>query len=367
MFGIKRQPYYRTRYGCAYLADSLELMAELPPASVKLVVTSPPFALKRKKEYGNADTDGYVSWLTPFAEQIHRILRDDGSFVLDLGGTWNRGHPTRSLYQFQVAIALTRQLFHLAQEFYWFNPSKLPSPAEWVTVRRVRVKDAVNTVWWFSKTESPDADNRRVLTEYSESMKKLLKEGYKAKLRPSGWDITHKFSRDRGGAIPPNLLEIANTESNSQYQRLCRQHGVKVHPARFPYGLPEFFVKFLTRPGELVYDCFGGSNVAGRVCEDLGRPWIASDLEEEYLRGSMFRFSRDKDLLMTAALDQTDRKGNRLLFSGAVPSPVLEVKPSPERIAGARNGMQRAGGATARSCPARSGTRTPRTPRVTGT
>ncbi|RPJ85770.1 MAG: site-specific DNA-methyltransferase, partial [Acidobacteria bacterium] len=250
----------------------------------------PPFALNRKKEYGNVNAAGYVEWLMPFAGEIRRVLRDDGSFVLDLGGTWNKGVPTRSLYHYEVALALTRNLFHLAQEFYWYNPSKLPSPAEWVTVRRIRVKDAVNTVWWFSKTEHPDADNRRVLTAYSESMEKLLENGYKAKQRPSGWDISENFSRRHEGAIPPNLLRIANTESNGQYQRACREAGLKVHPARFPYGLPEFFVRFLTRPGETVLDCFAGSNVTGRVSEDLERRWIVCELSEEYLAGSRFRF-----------------------------------------------------------------------------
>lgn len=263
---------------------------QLADASVKLVVTSPPFALTRQKEYGNVDVERYLDWFMPFAHEIRRILTDDGSFVLDIGGTWNKGHPTRSLYHFEVAIALTRELFHLAQEFFWYNPSKLPSPAEWVTVRRIRVKDAVNLVWWFSKSENPDADNRRVLTEYSGAMLKLLSNGYRAKARPSGWDITDKFSTDHGGAIPPNLLQIANTESNSQYLRLCRSSGKKVHPARFPYGLPEFFVRFLTEPGDLVYDCFGGSNVTGRVCEDLQRRWVISELDESYLEASAFRF-----------------------------------------------------------------------------
>ncbi|MFB3855287.1 MAG: site-specific DNA-methyltransferase [Vicinamibacterales bacterium] len=287
---LRREPLYRTVFGAAYLGDALDVMRGIPDASVKLVFTSPPFALKRKKEYGNVEAAKYVEWLMPFAAEIRRLLRDDGSFVLDLGGTWNRGMPTRSLYHYEVALALTRELFHLAQEFYWYNPSKLPSPAEWVTVRRIRVKDAVNTVWWFSKTPNPDADNRRVLTAYSESMERLLENGYKAKQRPSGWDISENFSRRHEGAIPPNLLQIANTESNGHYQRACRAAGLKVHPARFPYGLPEFFVRFLTRPGDMVLDCFAGSNVTGKVCEDLERRWIACDLSAEYLAGSRFRF-----------------------------------------------------------------------------
>lgn len=290
MLRIKTTPYFTTPKGEAYLADCLEIMRQIPARSVHLVMTSPPFALKRKKEYGNVDHTEYVDWFQPFAEEIHRILREDGSFVVDIGGTWNQGFPTRSLYHYELLLRLTKELFFLAQEFYWYNPSKLPSPAEWVTVRRIRVKDAVNTVWWLSKTEHPKADNRQVLVPYSESMKQLLTNGYRAKRRPSGWDISENFSKNNNGAIPPNLLTIANTESNSKYLRLCRDAGIKPHPARFPAGLPEFFIKFLTDRGNTVLDPFAGSNVTGEVCERLGRRWIATDTVEDYLRGAQFRF-----------------------------------------------------------------------------
>ena len=160
--------------------------------------------------------------------------------------------------------------FHLAQEFYWWNPSKLPTPAEWVTVRRIRVKDAINCVWWLSRTPYPKVSNQRVLQPYSDSMKQLLKKGYKPKLRPSGHDISDKFQKDNGGAIPPNLLALANTESNSVYQRYCREHGIKEHPARFPSGLPGFFTRMLTDRGDTVFDPFAGSCVTGEVCERTG-------------------------------------------------------------------------------------------------
>lgn len=290
MLRLDEIPFYGTKLGAAYLADSLELMRKIPARSVSLVMTSPPFALKKKKNYGNVEDHEYVDWIEPFAREIHRILKDDGSFVVDIGGTWNRGVPTRSLYHYEVVLRLTKSLFHLAQEFHWYNPSKLPSPAEWVTIRRIRVKDAVNTVWWLSKSEWPKASNRKVLVPYSESMKNLLSNGYRAKRRPSGWDISTKFSTDNAGAIPPNILVLANTESNSHYLRSCRKAGLTVHPARFPAGLPEFFVKMLTDPGDVVLDPFAGSNVTGEVCERLDRRWIAIDLVREYLEGSKFRF-----------------------------------------------------------------------------
>ena len=211
--------------------------------------------------------------------------------MVDIGGSWNPGEPTRSLYHYELLVALCRRLhFHLAQEFFWYNPARLPTPAEWVTVRRVRVKDAVNTVWWLSKTPHPKANNRNVLREYSDSMRELLVRGYKPKLRPSGHDISDKFQRDNGGAIPPNLIELSNTESNSYYLTACRQANIKPHPARFPVALPEFFIKFLTDPHDLVVDPFGGSNSTGEAAEAQQRYWMTFELIPEYLEGSKFRF-----------------------------------------------------------------------------
>jgi len=287
----KTKPYYHTKLGAAFLGDSLAGMKKIPSESIDLVFTSPPFALTRKKEYGNEPIERYMEWFIPFCEEIKRILTPEGSFVLDIGGSWIPGAPVRSMYHFEVAIHLSK-MFHLAQDFYWYNPSKLPTPAEWVTVRRVRVKDAINTVWWFSKTEHPEADNRRVLVPYSESMKSLIKNGYRAKKRPSGHDISDKFGKDNGGAIPSNLLTIANTESNSAYLRYCREFGVKAHPARYPAKLVEFFVDYLLDPEyeSLILDPFGGSNVTGSVAEEKGHRWISFEQEDEYMRGSMLRF-----------------------------------------------------------------------------
>lgn len=296
---IGQSPYYQTERGKAYLGDSLELLREVEAGSVNLIMTSPPFALQRKKQYGNVDASEYVAWFKNFAQEFYRVLADDGSLVIDLGGSWVKGQPTRNLYQFELVIELCKHLFperpehhfFLAEEFFWYNPAKLPSPAEWVTVRRIRVKDAVNTVWWLSKTPNPKANNRNVLQPYSGSMQQLLKNGYRAKLRPSGHDISANFSKDNGGAIPSNLIQISNTDSNSRYQQLCREAGIAIHPARFPAGLPEFFIKFLTEERDLVIDPFAGSNVTGEVCERLHREWISMELVEEYLRGSRFRFN----------------------------------------------------------------------------
>jgi site-specific DNA-methyltransferase (cytosine-N4-specific) len=257
-------------------------------------MTSPPFALQRKKEYGNKDQHEYVDWLSDFAELVLQKLKPDGSFVLDLGGAYRKGVPARSLYNFRIPIHFCDNLgFYLAEDFYWFNPSKLPSPIEWVNKRKIRAKDSVNTVWWFSKSEFPKANVTNVLTEYSARMKKLLEDPdkfYDPMKRPSGHDIGKGFGKDNKGAIPSNLLQIPNSESNGAYMSGCKAISAKRHPARFPAKLPEFFIRFLTDPGDLVVDIFSGSNTTGYVAEKEQREWLSFDSEIEYVAASAFRF-----------------------------------------------------------------------------
>jgi DNA modification methylase len=289
-----KNPAYTTDWGKAYCGDSLELLSQFPDDSVNLVMTSPPFALLRKKEYGNKEQHEYIEWLSEFAKIVLRKLTQDGSFVLDLGGAYQKGVPSRSLYNFRIPIHFCDDLgFFLAEDFYWFNPSKLPSPIEWVNKRKIRAKDSVNTVWWFSKTEHPKADVTKVLTEYSDRMKKLLEDPdkfYDAKMRPSGHDIGKGFGKDNNGAIPSNLLQIPNSESNGTYMSACKAIGIKSHPARFPAKLPEFFVRFLTDPEDIVVDIFSGSNTTGYVAENEQRNWFSFDAEIEYVAASSFRF-----------------------------------------------------------------------------
>lgn len=303
-------PMYLTDLGRAYVGDSHDLLAATETASIDLVITSPPFALQRQKAYGNEDQSTYVDWLLGFCSDVHRILKPTGSFVLDLGGAYERGRPVRSLYNFRVLIRLCDELgFRLAEEFFWYNPARLPSPIEWVNKRKIRAKDAVNTVWWLSKTDEPKADVRRVLVPYSARMLKLLEDPeafYTPKKRPSGHDIGARFS-DNGGAIPSNLLEIPNTESNSPYLRLCKAAGIPGHPARFPERLPAFFINFLTEPGDLVLDFFAGSNTTGAAAEAGGRSWMAFEASAEYLAASVFRFAQD--LPESAAVGLFERVG----------------------------------------------------------
>lgn len=309
-------PLYTTEYGAAYVGDSLLLLDRLESDSIDLVLTSPPFALQRKKIYGNVDQEEYVDWLFEFCKKVYRVLSPSGSFVLDLGGAYQSKRPVRTLYNYRILIKLCDELeFRLAEEFFWFNPAKLPSPIEWVNKRKIRVKDAVNTVWWLSKTDNPKANASNVLVPYSDRMKKLQENPekyYKPKERPSGHDIGKSFAIDNGGAIPSNLLEIPNTESNSSYLQLCKSISIPSHPARFPQKLPMFFIKFLTEPGDKVLDIFAGSNTTGFVAEELERNWIAFEKEPSYAATSAFRFlhksysSSDAFILYTKLISQKE-------------------------------------------------------------
>lgn len=289
-----RDQLYTTDLGSVHVNNALTLLNEVEDNSIDLVMTSPPFALQREKAYGNQNQTEYIDWLMPFCAGVHRVLKPSGSFVLDLGGAYQRGLPVRSLYNYRVLIRLCDELgFHLAEEFFWYNPAKLPSPIEWVNKRKIRAKDAVNTVWWLSKNPFPKADVSKVLVPYSARMKKLQQNPiayFDAKTRPSGHDIGYQFGKDNGGAIPSNLLEIANTESNSTYLRLCKRLNIDAHPARFPYKLPTFFINFLTEPNDVVLDIFAGSNTTGFAAEQSGRRWIAFEQVKQYAAASALRF-----------------------------------------------------------------------------
>jgi DNA modification methylase len=319
---------YTTDLGAAIVGDSRQLLAQLEPNSIDLVMTSPPFALQREKSYGNVDQGAYVDWLLEFCALVYKVLAPHGSFVLDLGGAYQKGKPVRSLYNYRVLIRLCDELnFQLAEEFFWHNPAKLPSPIEWVNKRKIRAKDSVNTIWWLSKTDFPHADVTKVLAPYSERMKKLQSDPesfYKPKLRPSGHDIGKGFATDNGGAIPSNLLQIPNTESNSRYIQLCKFVNIPAHPARFPQKLPAFFIEFLTKPGDVVLDIFAGSNTTGVAAESLSRRWLAFELDRTYLAASAFRFaSRDMTPQSAQALyyDLANQNGSAH-FQSAVQLPL---------------------------------------------
>jgi len=290
---------YRTELGVCVQGNAEDFLqapkiAKHLERKVDLIFTSPPFPLNRKKKYGNLQGDEYVRWLAAFGAIFKSLLKPTGSIVIELGNAWVRGKPAMSTLALKALLALLEEgQLTLCQQLIWYNPARLPSPAQWVNVERIRLKDAFTHLWWMAPTDRPHADNRNVLTAYSASMKELLaRQNYNTGKRPSQHKIGNKsFLKNNAGAIPSNVITLANTMSNTQYQLYCRDHKLQPHPARMPPALAEFFIKFLTKPQMVVLDPFAGSNTTGAAAEKLGRRWIAIEPQDDYILGSKGRFN----------------------------------------------------------------------------
>lgn len=313
------EPIQTTEDGHLYIGKSEDLLggslgSELR-GKVQLIFTSPPFPLNQKKQYGNLQGDEYVNWLVSFAPLFADLLTPTGSIVMELGNAWEPGRPIQSLLPLQSLLNFVQHKdahLRLCQEFICHNPARLPSPAQWVTIERVRVTDSYTHIWWMSKTDKPKADNRNVLRPYSHSTKQMHQRGtFNAGGRPSGHTVSKdSFLKDNGGSIMQNVLEmepiesqrgirlptnafsIAHTNSNDYYIRTCRENNVIPHPARMPLQLINFFIHFLTEPGDLVLDPFAGSNATGFCAQSAGRKWVSIEADQNYAQHSTIRFSQ---------------------------------------------------------------------------
>ena len=292
------QVAYRTDSGVAY-QSSIEAFAQSRFArdlnrKVQLIMTSPPFPLSSPKEYGNQTGAEYKKWLVSVIQDLVPLLKPSGSLVIEIGNAWNKGMPTMSTVPLETLLAIQESTgLYLCQQFIGNNPNRLPSPATYVNRERIRVKDSFTNIWWFGKKPRPYADNRKVLNEYSPAMKRLLRTGkYNSGVRPSQHQIGERtFLKDNGGSIPSSVLEFSGSTVDKTYQHWCKTQKLRQHPARMAEGIVEFYINFLSRPGDIVFDPFAGSNTTGAVAERLNRKWISVEQNYDYLRGSIGRFS----------------------------------------------------------------------------
>lgn len=288
---------YETDFGCLYQGLAEEaLKGEVfknYKGKVDLILTSPPFPLNRKKRYGNLQGEEYLEWLSSFAPLFRSYLKPKGSIVMEIGNAWEAGRPVMSTLSLRALLSfLDKGRLVLCEQFVAYNPAKLPTPVQWVNVERIRVKDSYTHVWWMAKTDRPKADNRQVLKPYSASMLELLeKQDYNSGHRPSDHTIGEtSFLTDNKGAIPSNVITVANTHANQAYQKYCKLNNIPPHPARMAKSLCDFFIKYLTAPGGLVLDPFAGSNTTGAAAEGLERRWIGIEPNDDYIDGSAGRF-----------------------------------------------------------------------------
>ena len=306
-----------TKKGELFLGDFAEIYSEYLKEryenKIQLIITSPPFPLNNKKRYGNLTGKEYLKWFESLAPIFSSLLKENGSLVIEIGNAWEKNRPVQSLLHLEALMSLVKHPYanlRLIQEFIVYNPSRLPSPAQWVTVNRLRTIDSYTHIWWIAKSDFPKADNRKVLRPYSSSMKNLFKrKKYNSGKRPSEHNIGEKsFLKNNGGSIahnffeiepldenrevrlPHNVLSFSNASSKDYFLKRCRELGIKPHPARMHPGVAAFFIEFLTDENDLVLDPFAGSNTTGYVAEILNRRWIACELKKEYVEQSKIRF-----------------------------------------------------------------------------
>jgi DNA modification methylase len=306
----------RTKSGRYYIGESETILDSRAfrnlRGKVQLILTSPPFPLNEKKSYGNMTGDKYLEWFANLAPIFSEMLTDDGSILIEMGNGWEPKRPVQSMLPLKSLMSFVeneKAELRLIQQFICYNPSRLPSPAQWVTVNRIRTVDSFTNIWWMAKSDFPKADNSNVLRPYSDSMLSLLnKKGFNSGKRPSGHNISEiGFLRDCGGSIAhnffevesmdsnrevrlPNAFSMSNSASNDLFSRTCKERGVTLHPARMQMGLAAFFIQYLTDRGDLVLDPFAGSNTTGYAAARLGRRWLAIDAKEEYVEQSRIRF-----------------------------------------------------------------------------
>lgn len=320
-FKMREETLYKTKFGRYLIGDSVSLIDEQLIKSrrgkVDLIITSPPFPLNQKKRYGNLKGEKYKEWFVNLAPLFSELLAPDGSIVIEIGNAWEPGMPVQSTLHLESLLGFLNHPdagLKLCQELVCYNPSRLPSPAQWVTIERSRLIDSYTHVWWMSKSGSPKADNSKVLRPYSKSMKELLKrQRYNSGRRPSDHSISKdSFLKSHPGSIMPNLIELnqmegnkdwrlpesvlrfSNTSSNDSFMRICRENKITPHPARMNPALISFFLEFLTDPGNLILDPFAGTNTTGFVAELLGRKWLSIEALEEYGRQAILRFEAEK-------------------------------------------------------------------------
>ena len=251
-----------------HLGDSKEQLKLLPNDSVDLIVTSPPYADQRKNVYGGIHPDEYVNWFLPISEQLLRVLKPSGTFVLNIKEKAVNGE--RSIYVMELILEMRRQGWLWTEEFIWHK--KNCYPGKWPN----RFRDAWERLLQFNKNKKFNMYQEEVMVpmgDWANARLKNLSETDKMRDTSkvgSGFGKNISNWRDRDKAYPTNVLHLA-TECNN-----------KNHSATFPAGLPEWFIKLFTKEKDLVLDPFMGSGTTLLVANQMRRNSIGIDLVPEY-------------------------------------------------------------------------------------
>lgn len=288
-----------TVLGVALWANA-ECVAGAIDQPITLVLTSPPYALAQPRAYGNVSLGHYVDWLMSMLEPFVLRLRPGGTLALNVSNdVFEPGSPARSTYRERLVIALCDGLgLHKWDEFIWHNPSKPPGPIQWAS----RTQQQLNTAWEpvYIFTNDPHrcvASNRRVLQAHTERHLQLMSRGGE-KREASFCDGAYRIKRGAygtltAGRIPRNLQSIAhrgNDPTLQQAKHRAKELGLPAHGAPMPLALADFMVRYLSEPGDLVVDPFGGWGTTGFAAEANGRRWLTTEKHLEYVLGTQLRF-----------------------------------------------------------------------------
>lgn len=253
-----------------YLGDCNEELKNIPDNSVDLIITSPPYADQRKSTYGGIHPDNYVEWFLPIGDQLKRVLKPSGTFVLNIKEKVVEGE--RSTYVLELILALQKQGWLWTEEFIWHKKNSYPG--KWPN----RFRDAWERLLQFNKQKAFHMYQDEVLVPIGDWAKNRLKNLSETdKIRDDsrvgsgfGKNISNWVNRDK--AYPTNVLHLATECSN------------KKHSAAFPEELPEWFIKLFTKPGDMVLDPFMGSGTSVVVANRMNRNSIGIDIVPAYYK-----------------------------------------------------------------------------------
>jgi site-specific DNA-methyltransferase (adenine-specific) len=253
-----------------YLGDSKKELKKLPHNSVDLIVTSPPYADQRKSTYGGIHADKYVEWFLPISEQLLRVLKPTGTFVLNIKEKVVEGE--RSTYVMELILAMRKQGWLWTEEFIWHKKNSYPG--KWPN----RFRDSWERLLQFNKDRHFNMYQDEVMVPMGDWAKTRLKKlSDTDKTRDNskvgsgfGKNISNWIDRDK--AYPTNVLHLA-TECNN-----------KNHSAAFPQELPEWFIKLFTKENDTVLDPFMGSGTTLSVANRMKRNSIGIEIVPEYYK-----------------------------------------------------------------------------------